>query len=88
MTMLPSETFWHQGKRWERLPERPYEHWVMGLDLGQRVDHSAISAIQHVREPLDDWGCDGFPWVWITPRKPSACVRCCLPRQSMAGPIW
>ena len=30
----------------------------MGLDLGQRVDHSAISAIQHVREPLDDWDAD------------------------------
>ena len=58
VTTLPSETFMRKGKRWTRLPEQPYECWVMGVDLGQRQDYTAVSAIQHTREPLDEWDVD------------------------------
>lgn len=54
MTML-QETFVHRGVRWERWTEPAYEQWVMGVDLGQRQDHTAVSAIQHIRTPIDDW---------------------------------
>jgi hypothetical protein len=44
-----------KGKRWERLPASPYENWVMGVDLGQSADYTAISVLCHSRTPLDDW---------------------------------
>ena len=56
LTTLQQETFWHKGKKWTRLPESHYETWVMGVDLGKQNDFTAISAIQHTREPIpDEW---------------------------------
>ena len=55
---LPEETFWHRGKRWHRIPEQAYQRFVMGVDLGQSQDYTAVSAIQHTREPLDEWDVD------------------------------
>ena len=52
---LPEETFWHRGQRWHRIPEQPYQRFVMGVDLGQSQDSTAIAVIDHTRTPLDDW---------------------------------
>ena len=57
--MVKPEQFTHHGKRWTRYTERPYQAWIMGVDLGQRHDHTAVSAIEHTRTPLpDDWAVD------------------------------
>jgi hypothetical protein len=53
------ERFMHNRKQWTRYGEDHYEQWCMGVDLGQRQDHTAISAIQHTRIPIiDDWTHD------------------------------
>ena len=58
MVTLAHEVLWHKGKRWERLPAEPYASWVMGVDLGQSQDYTAVSAIEH--DLLVNLGDDGL----------------------------
>ena len=53
---LPEETFLHKGRRWHRIPEQPYQRFVMGVDLGQSQDNTAIAVIDHTRTPLGRLG--------------------------------
>lgn len=56
---LKHEFFTHKGKRWERLPEEPMQRFVVGVDLGQSADYTAVAVIDHSRTPLpDDWHVD------------------------------
>jgi hypothetical protein len=57
--MVTTEVFSYKGERWERWTEQHYEQWVMGVDLGQRADFTAISAIQHTRV--------AHPWMMCKP---------------------
>jgi hypothetical protein len=56
--MVKVERFMHKGRNWTRYFEPPYQQWVVGCDLGKRVDYTALNAMQHTREPLDDWEVD------------------------------
>ena len=49
----------YKGERVMRVPEKHYEQWIVGVDLGQRQDYTAVSAIQHTRTPIpDQWQHD------------------------------
>jgi hypothetical protein len=52
---LASETFLHKGKTWHRVPAEAYEAYVVGLDLGQSQDPSALSVVHYLRTPLGSW---------------------------------
>ena len=52
---LPQQSFMYKGERVRRMPETHYAQWIAGVDLGQRQDYTAISAIEHTRTPLDEW---------------------------------
>jgi hypothetical protein len=53
------ERFTHKGQKWTRYANPYYAMWVMGVDLGQRADHTAICALHHTRTPfVDDWVVD------------------------------
>src|SRR5512135_319855 len=58
MVMLQRETFMHKGREWERIPAEPMQRYVMGVDLGQSMDHTAVSLIDHSITPLDVWEVD------------------------------
>jgi hypothetical protein len=55
MTSLNAEVFWDKGRRIERILAQPFSQWVVGVDLGQRNDHTAVCAMHHTREPIDAW---------------------------------
>ena len=55
MVTWPRDIFIHQGKRWERLPEQPFQRFTMGVDLGQSADYTAVCVLHHTRTPLDEW---------------------------------
>lgn len=41
------------------LPAKAVDRWIVGLDVGQSIDPSAVSAIQHVVTPVDEWKYSG-----------------------------
>lgn len=51
--VMQSETFHHQGRTWRRTVARPAEQYVVGLDIGQSHDPSALCVLHYTREPLD-----------------------------------
>jgi hypothetical protein len=53
---LMYETFTRHGQIWKRYPAPPhYESYVMGVDLGQSQDPTAIAVLRHARTPLTTW---------------------------------
>ena len=54
--MLSYEAIQHKGQRWERFPAAPYESWTLAADIGQAVDYTAISVLQHTRTPIERLG--------------------------------
>ena len=53
---LTYETFTHHGQTWKRYPAPPPdEAYVMGVDLGQSQDPTAIAVLHHQRTPLSTW---------------------------------
>ena len=52
------ETFEHRGETWTRHPAEADEAFVMGVDLGQSQDPTAIIVLRHAREPLTTWTVD------------------------------
>jgi hypothetical protein len=55
MVTLLNETFWHQGRRHVRQMTLPAERYVLGVDLGQSTDPTAVCALHWRREPLDSF---------------------------------
>lgn len=43
------------SREFRRIPARAVSRFVMGVDLGQSNDPTAISVIHHTVTPLDDW---------------------------------
>jgi hypothetical protein len=53
------ETFEYHGQIWTRHPaDPPEEAYVMGVDLGQSQDPTAIIVLRHARTPLTTWTVD------------------------------
>ena len=40
---------------WRQIPAKPVNRLIVGLDVGQSIDPSAASAIQHIVTPRDEW---------------------------------
>lgn len=55
---LPEETFEFEGRKWHRIPAKPEHRFVVGVDLGQSQDFTAIAVLHHTRVPLDTWNPD------------------------------
>ena len=55
---MVSQTFKYQGSRWTRYPAQFEEAYVMGVDLGQSQDPTAIAVMHHTKTPLDTWTVD------------------------------
>jgi hypothetical protein len=49
------ETFEHRGQIWTRHPAEADEAFVMGVDLGQSQDPTALVVLHHTRTPLETW---------------------------------
>ena len=52
------ETFKFRGQSWTRYPAEADAAYVMGLDLGQSTDPTALVVMHHTRTPLDSWSVD------------------------------
>jgi hypothetical protein len=56
---LTYETFPYRGHEWRRHPARPPEQtYVLGIDLGQSQDPTALAVLHHTRTPLTTWTLD------------------------------
>jgi hypothetical protein len=45
--------FIHKGEPWRRVTTEPLRRFVMGVDLAQSVDFTAIAVVEHCRAPHD-----------------------------------
>ena len=52
------ETFNYHGEHWTRYPATADEAFVMGVDLGQSQDPTAIAVMHYTKTPLDTWTVD------------------------------
>ncbi len=52
---IGADTFTHMSETWTRLPVPATDRFVMGVDLGQSNDPTAICVIHHSIRPLEDW---------------------------------
>jgi hypothetical protein len=49
------EHFTEKGERWCRIAAEPIEQYIVGVDLGQSSDPTAVAVLHHHREPLQTW---------------------------------
>ena len=53
------ETFEYRGQPWTRFPAPPAdEAFIVGVDLGQSQDPTAVIVLRHHRTPLETWTVD------------------------------
>jgi hypothetical protein len=52
------ETFEHRGETWTRHSAEADEAFVMGVDLGQSQDPTALVVLHHTHTPLETWTVD------------------------------
>ncbi|MEZ2219627.1 hypothetical protein [Rhizobium sp. RCC_161_2] len=55
MVVVVGEVRRDHGRPWRRYPVQAVSRFVMGVDLGQSNDPTAISVIHHTVTPTDDW---------------------------------
>lgn len=55
---MKTERYSYKGKTCTRFIEEPYSSWVVSVDLGKRIDYTAVSVFEHTREPIDEWVAD------------------------------
>jgi len=56
--MAVSEMFKHKGQMWRRIPAEPIDEFVLGVDLGQSIDPTALSLVHRQQSPLETWDID------------------------------
>ena len=52
------EQFEFRGAQWKRIPAPAFERWIVGVDIGQSQDPTAISIMRHHSTPSDHWNVD------------------------------
>ena len=53
---LACKSFTHRGQTWKRyFAPPPHDTYVMGVDLGQSQDPTALVVLRHTRVPLQTW---------------------------------
>jgi hypothetical protein len=56
VAMQGFETFEYRGQRWTSYPAAPLEEvFIMGVDLGQSQDPTALAVMRHTLTPLGSW---------------------------------
>lgn len=60
---------------WPQYPVRPIDRWIVGVDLGQSTDPTALCALNHRVVPLDDWIQDDKAKRWKQKRTEHFDVR-------------
>jgi hypothetical protein len=48
----------YKGQTWTRVTTEPLRRFVMGVDLAQSVDFTAIAVVEHCRAPHDNFDVD------------------------------
>jgi hypothetical protein len=66
MNMLPG---------WRALPARAVDRWIVGVDLGQSTDPTAICVMNHRVVPLKDWTPNDKAKIWRQDRTEHFDVR-------------
>ena len=56
--MAAVEQFDFRGAKWKRVTVEASERWIVGVDLGQAADFTAVAVMRHHVTPLDDWTAD------------------------------
>lgn len=60
--MALMEAFEHKGKTWRRIGAEPLRsHFIVGVDLGQSNDPTAVCILEHHREVRDTWTTTPLP---------------------------
>ncbi len=60
--MALMETFEHKGKTWRRYTAEPLrDQFIVGVDLGQSSDPTAVCILDHHREVRDTWTTAPLP---------------------------
>lgn len=49
---------------WPSLPARSIDRWIVGMDVGQSIDPSAISVLHHTCQPVEEWVPNAFAKHW------------------------
>lgn len=49
---------------WRQMPARRVDRWIVGVDLGQSTDPTAISVLHHRVTPLDEWKANDATRTW------------------------
>ena len=52
------ERFEFHKQQWTRIPAKTFERWIVGVDIGQSQDPTAISIMRHHCAPTDHWNVD------------------------------
>lgn len=60
---------------WPRYPAYPRNAWILGLDIGQSVDPSAVAVLNHVVTPLETWTPNSKAEFWKQDRTEQFLVR-------------
>lgn len=60
--MALTETFTHKGQTWRRYGAEPLRsHFIVGVDLGQASDPTAVCVLEHHRTVKDTWSTTQLP---------------------------
>lgn len=62
-------------REWRHLPERAIDRWIMGVDLGQSTDPTAICVMHHRIVPLEKWTPNDKTYTWRQDRTEHFDVR-------------
>ncbi|MGB7041873.1 MAG: hypothetical protein WBD83_20095, partial [Xanthobacteraceae bacterium] len=60
---------------WPQFPVRAIDKWIVGVDLGQSIDPTAICALHHRVVPLDKWTPNDRRQSWRQERETHLDVR-------------
>lgn len=60
---------------WRQIPARAVDEWIVGCDLGQTTDPTALCVMNHRVVPLDGWECNDAAQYWKQKRTEHFDVR-------------
>jgi phage terminase large subunit-like protein len=55
---MTETTFTYRRKQWHRYPGHADERWIVGVDLGQASDPSAVAVLRYTAIPAEEWMTD------------------------------
>jgi hypothetical protein len=59
---VDQEIIEHEGKKYRRFCKSPQEKWIVGIDVAQMHDHTAVAVVRYSVVPLDSWTARPSKW--------------------------